>query len=49
MNNFGIVAKVNELLAANPVLSIGILILTLALADIVGGSWVISAHARPLG
>jgi branched-chain amino acid transport system permease protein len=37
MNNFGIVAKVNELLAANPVLSIGILILTLALAAVVGG------------
>jgi branched-chain amino acid transport system permease protein len=31
------VAKVNELLAANPVLSIGILILTLALAAVVGG------------
>ena len=36
MNNFGIVAKMNELLAANPVLSIRILILTLALAAVVG-------------
>ena len=37
MNNFGIVAKVNELLATSPILSIGILILTLALAAVVGG------------
>ena len=37
MNNFGIVAKVNELLVASPILSIGILILTLALAAVVGG------------
>jgi branched-chain amino acid transport system permease protein len=36
MKNFGIVAKVNGLLATNPVLSIGILILTLALAVVVG-------------
>jgi len=35
MNNFGIVAKVNELLVASPILSIGILILTLAMATVV--------------
>ncbi|MCS7099527.1 MAG: branched-chain amino acid ABC transporter permease, partial [Sulfolobales archaeon] len=35
--NFGIVAKINEALSRNPGLSIGILILTLALAAIIGG------------
>lgn len=35
--NFEIVAKINELLSNNPVLSLGILIFTLLLAAIVGG------------
>jgi branched-chain amino acid transport system permease protein len=35
--NFGIVAKVNDFLASNPAISIGVLILTLILAAAIGG------------